>query len=57
MSRTLDARYARADPSSQANAGDSRSVISVKGEAKELSFDHKPWDKSEFSEFRQENTF
>lgn len=28
--------------SSQANAGDSRSVLGVKGRAKPLSFDHKP---------------
>ncbi|KAI0354945.1 PP2C-domain-containing protein [Trametes cingulata] len=30
-----------------ANAGDSRSVISVKGEAKQLSFDHKPQNEQE----------
>lgn len=30
----------------QANAGDSRSVISVKGEVKPLSFDHKPVNES-----------
>jgi len=30
-----------------ANAGDSRSVISVKGEVKELSSDHKPWHRTE----------
>lgn len=30
-----------------ANAGDSRSVLSVKGEAKPLSFDHKPTNESE----------
>ncbi|KAI0252000.1 phosphatase 2C-like domain-containing protein [Lactifluus subvellereus] len=30
-----------------ANAGDSRSVLSVKGEAKPLSFDHKPGNESE----------
>lgn len=30
-----------------ANAGDSRSVISVKGEAKPLSYDHKPQNESE----------
>jgi protein phosphatase 2C family protein 2/3 len=34
-------------PLGQANAGDSRSVISVKGEVKELSSDHKPLDASE----------
>ncbi len=28
--------------SGQANAGDSRSVLGVKGRAKPLSFDHKP---------------
>ncbi|KAI0632105.1 PP2C-domain-containing protein [Trametes polyzona] len=32
-----------------ANAGDSRSVISVKGEAKPLSFDHKPQNEQEKS--------
>ncbi|KAI0072866.1 PP2C-domain-containing protein [Panus rudis PR-1116 ss-1] len=32
-----------------ANAGDSRSVISVKGEAKQLSYDHKPAKESERS--------
>lgn len=32
----------------QANAGDSRSVISVKGEVKPLSFDHKPSNDSMF---------
>ncbi|KAI8978684.1 phosphatase 2C-like domain-containing protein [Trametes punicea] len=30
-----------------ANAGDSRSVISIKGEAKQLSFDHKPQNEKE----------
>lgn len=35
----------------QANAGDSRSVISVKGEVKPLSFDHKPSSESELSCF------
>ena len=30
----------------QANAGDSRSVISTKGEAKQLSYDHKPQNES-----------
>ncbi|GJJ15760.1 hypothetical protein Clacol_010038 [Clathrus columnatus] len=32
-----------------ANAGDSRSIISVKGEAKPLSYDHKPQNESESS--------
>ena len=36
----------------QANAGDSGLVISIKGEVKELSSDHKPWDKSEFAVVR-----
>jgi len=31
----------------QANAGDSRSVIGIKGEVKPLSFDHKPTSDSE----------
>ena len=35
-------------PFSQANAGDSRSVISIKGEAKQLSYDHKPQNDSEW---------
>lgn len=35
---------------SQANAGDSRSVLGVKGRAKPLSFDHKPQNEGEFSE-------
>jgi protein phosphatase 2C family protein 2/3 len=30
----------------QANAGDSRSVIGIKGEVKPLSFDHKPTGES-----------
>ncbi|PUU73402.1 phosphatase 2C-like domain-containing protein [Tuber borchii] len=30
-----------------ANAGDSRTVLSVKGRAKPLSFDHKPWNEGE----------
>ena len=33
----------------QANAGDSRSVISIKGEVKPLSFDHKPQNDCEFN--------
>jgi protein phosphatase PTC2/3 len=32
----------------QANAGDSRSVLSVKGEVKQMSFDHKPTNKGEY---------
>ncbi|EJC98112.1 PP2C-domain-containing protein [Fomitiporia mediterranea MF3/22] len=35
-----------------ANAGDSRSVISVKGEVKPLSFDHKPLNESEMTRIR-----
>jgi len=31
-----------------ANAGDSRSVLSIKGKVKPLSFDHKPSNKSLF---------
>jgi len=31
-----------------ANAGDSRSVLSYKGEAKPMSYDHKPGNKGEF---------
>jgi serine/threonine protein phosphatase PrpC len=32
----------------QANAGDSRSVLGVKGRAKPLSFDHKPQNEGKF---------
>ncbi|KAH8114519.1 PP2C-domain-containing protein [Phellopilus nigrolimitatus] len=35
-----------------ANAGDSRSVISVKGEVKPLSFDHKPLNETEMARIR-----
>jgi protein phosphatase PTC2/3 len=35
-------------PFHQANAGDSRSVLSVMGEVKPLSFDHKPSNESSF---------
>jgi protein phosphatase PTC2/3 len=41
-------RQAPTPPLYQANAGDSRSVISVKGKVKPLSFDHRPSKKSEF---------
>lgn len=34
---------------SQGNAGDSRSVLGVKGRAKPLSFDHKPQNEGSFS--------
>lgn len=34
----------------QGNAGDSRSVLGVKGRAKPLSFDHKPQNEGEHSE-------
>lgn len=34
-------------PTYQANAGDSRSVLSVGGEAKPMSFDHKPTNAGE----------
>lgn len=30
----------------EANAGDSRSILSIKGEAKPLSYDHKPQNES-----------
>ena len=33
---------------SQANVGDSRSVLSVKGEVKALSFDHKPTNDGQY---------
>ena len=33
----------------KANAGDSRTVLGVKGRAKPLSFDHKPQNDGEFS--------
>ncbi|KLO11478.1 PP2C-domain-containing protein [Schizopora paradoxa] len=36
-----------------ANAGDSRSVLSVKGEAKPLSFDHKPMNETEMQRIRK----
>jgi len=36
-----------------ANAGDSRSVLSVKGEAKPLSFDHKPMNETEIQRIRK----
>ncbi|KAI5122788.1 hypothetical protein M0805_000132 [Coniferiporia weirii] len=36
-----------------ANAGDSRSVISVKGEVKPLSFDHKPLNETEMTRIRK----
>jgi protein phosphatase PTC2/3 len=34
-------------PRTQANSGDSRSVLGYKGEAKPLSFDHKPTNAGE----------
>src|SRR5882762_5599182 len=37
----------------QANAGCCRPVISVQGGLKELSSDHKPWDRSELQQFVQ----
>ncbi|KAG8936301.1 Protein phosphatase 2C 2 [Tulasnella sp. 419] len=40
-----------------ANAGDSRSVLSVKGEAKPLSFDHKPQNESESSRIKAAGGF
>src|SRR4051812_135484 len=36
---------------SQANAGDSRSVLGVKGRAKPLSFDHKPQNEGKAMKF------
>lgn len=42
----LPTQQRRALNSSQANAGDSRSVISVKGQVKSLSFDHTPPNES-----------
>lgn len=36
----------------QANAGDSRSVLGVKGRAKPLSFDHKPQNEGEYTTMR-----
>ncbi|KAG8987807.1 Protein phosphatase 2C 2, partial [Tulasnella sp. 427] len=40
-----------------ANAGDSRSVLGVKGEAKPLSFDHKPGNEGESSRIRAAGGF
>lgn len=38
----------RLSNATQANAGDSRSVLGVKGRAKPLSYDHKPQNEGEF---------
>lgn len=47
VSRTVNVRKILTTVGPQANAGDSRSVLGVKGRAKPLSFDHKPQNEGE----------